>query len=371
LEQSIQQHSKSTVARASFGIVLAMLAMLAWFVPYYDWDLAAYVGAAIATHEQDPAKIHSQTYSALRQELPDDAYKEISSSSEFRRDVAQNPQHFFQQLRFYQIRPLFIRTLVVLHAMGIGYVAASRLISVAAFLGMGVLLFLWARRSAGDLASTVCVSLLLFAPVIFTSVRTGSPDALSAFVVLLGTYLLFERKQTLLPALLLLGSLFIRTDNIILVVLLFGWQASISITRRARSYWTAAALLAIVCVVSINHIEHSYGWPMLMQNTETPVVNPAEITPEFSLHDYFAAWADTIDEARENSIMVFPFIAALVLLGRGEQKLKALVTVVLLSWIVRLILFPHIEDRYFISGSAIIGIAAISALAGRNMARNP
>jgi hypothetical protein len=69
--------------------------------------------------------------------------------------------------------------------------------------------------------------------------------------------------------------------------------------------------------------------------------------------------------------MVFPFIAALVLLGRGEQKLKALVTVVLLSWIVRLILFPHIEDRYFISGSAIIGIAAISALAGRNMARNP
>jgi uncharacterized membrane protein len=182
---------------------------------------------------------------------------------------------------------------------------------------------------------------------------------------------LFERKQTLLPALLLLGSLFIRTDNIILVVLLFGWQASISITRRARSYWTAAALLAIVFVVSINHIEHSYGWPMLMQNTETPMLNPAEITPEFSLHDYFAAWADTIDEARENSIMVFPFIAALVLLGRGEQKLKALVTVVLLSWIARLILFPHIEDRYFISGSAIIGIAAISALAGRNMARNP
>jgi hypothetical protein len=347
-------------------LVLVGLAALAYFVPYYDWDLAAYAGCAIATHESSPTAIHTGTYAVLHRELPGDAYTEIVSASDFRRDVAQNPEHFVQQLRFYQIRPLYIRALSTLHLSGIGYVAAAQILSIAAFAGIGVLLFMWTRPSVGDRTPAICVTLLLFTPVLFTSARTGSPDALSAFVVLLGTYLLVERQRAVFGVVLLLISLFIRTDNILYLIVLFGCRALLARPLRLRAYWISAALLAITCVASINHVEHSYSWSMLMQNTETPVTNPAEIAPDFSVHDYFAAWADTIDEARENSVLVFPFVAALVLLSRrADPKMRALIYVVLLSWMARLLLFPHIEDRYFISGCALIGIAAISTLARR------
>jgi hypothetical protein len=188
---------------------------------------------------------------------------------------------------------------------------------------------------------------------------------LSALLVLLGTYLLVEGKAAVSGMALLLISLFIRTDNILYVALFCCWRAWLQRTKRLRAYWISAALLAIVCVLSVNRVEHSYGWRMLMQNTETPIVNPAEIAPDFSAHDYFAAWADTIDEARENSVLVFPLLAALVLLTRrAEATVSGLVKIVLLSWMARLLLFPHIEDRYFISGSALIGIAAISTFLG-------
>jgi hypothetical protein len=357
--------ARSVLVRAIFGFVLATFATLAYFVPYYDWDLAAYVGCAIASHESDPATIHGNTYAALRREFPEDAYKEIVASSDFRRDVAQNPQHFFQQLRFYRIRSLYIRAVIALHALGLGYVAAAQLISITAFAGIGLLLFIWTSGRVGEAAAAICVSLLLFTPVLFTSARTGSPDALSALLVLLGTYLLVEGKAAVSGMALLPISLFIRTDNILYVALFCCWRAWLQSTKRLRAYWIFAALLAIVCVLSVNRVEHSYGWRMLMQNTETPIVNPGEIAPDFSAHDYFAAWLDTIDEARENSVLVFPLLAALVLLTRrAEATMSGLVKIVLLSWLARLLLFPHIEDRYFISGSALIGIAAISTFLG-------
>ncbi|HVH87630.1 MAG TPA: hypothetical protein VM912_12965 [Terriglobales bacterium] len=78
-------------------------------------------------------------------------------------------------------------------------------------------------------------------------------------------------------------------------------------------------------------------------------------SPEISAGDYFA-------EARENSVAVFPFLALLALLSRRTPiKLKRLVKLVLLPWAAQIALFPHIEDRYFISGASLIGVALICA----------
>jgi hypothetical protein len=70
-----------------------------------------------------------------------------------------------------------------------------------------------------------------------------------------------------------------------------------------------------------------------------------------------------VDEASENSVMVFPFLAAIALFSsRTPDRLKRLVKIVLLSWAAHVIIFPHIEDRYFIAGAAMIGVAATAGL---------
>lgn len=321
----------------------------------------AYTGAAISLHEHDQEAVRLQAYSALQYELPSDDYQDIASGSSFRRDVAANSDHFSQQLRFYKIRPLYVCAVAILHAVRIGYVQATRLISAAAFFFLGLLLFIWAKSHVGERNAAIGVPLLLITPVIFTSARTGSPDAISALFVSFGTYYVVERRRMTLGVLLLLVSLFLRTDNLFFICLLFAWQALRA--RLNRPAAVALALLSIATVFAINRVEHSYSWPVLMENTASPVVSPAEISPAFKASDYFSAVSEMMDEASESSVVVFPFVAALALLSRRlTREWTGLITVVLLSWAAHIILFPHIEDRYFVAGSAIVGIGALSAL---------
>ena len=348
--------------RALFGILLLAITFTAYRIPYYDWDLVAYTGAAIALHEQGAKAIQTQAYDALRSELPKDDYADIANGSEFRHNVAGNADHFIQQLRFYRIRPLYIRILAGMHWLGIGYVKATRMLSATSVALIGLLLFIWTRRYVEERAAAACIPLLLIAPVLFTSARTGTPDALSAFLLLLGTFELLEDKRLSLGIVLLLLSLFLRTDNVMFLVLLFAGFAIMSRTPRERAIAIASAILSIAIVLGVNHFERTYSWSVLMQNTSNPIVNPAEINPKFSVRDYFAALHDVVDDARETSVMVFPFIATVVLFSeRTPIRLKQLVGIVLLSWVAHIVLFPHLEDRYFVAGSAVIGIAAICA----------
>jgi len=351
--------------------VLASVALLAYFTPYYDWDLVAYVGSAIALHEKDSRAIQAGAYAALRRELPADDYTEIVSGSEFRRDVARNADHFRQQLPFYQIRPLYLWIIAALHAGGLGFVAGTRILSSAAMLAIGVLLFFWMRRYTADALAQVATPLLLVTPVIFTSARTGSPDALSALLVLIGVYEVSERNRMVYGAVFLLVSLLLRTDNAIFVVLLFLSLALARTAAKSRTFAIGACVLAIATVLTVNHTQHSYSWSVLLRNTESPIVNPAETPATITAGDYFNAVGDMIDEARENSVTVFPFLALLSLISsRTPLRLKRLVKVVLLSWAARIALFPHIEDRYFITGAAIIAVAGIAAVRSRNETGN-
>jgi hypothetical protein len=349
-----------------FSVLLLALTLLAYFVPYYDWDLVAYSGSAIALSERDPGAIQTKAYDALRRELPEDDYADIVSGSDFRRDVSHNADHFRQQLRLYQIRPLYIRLLAAFHRAGMGYVNATRILSALAFAFIGILLFVWARIYVAEWQAAICVPLLLIAPAIFASARIGSPDELSAFVVLLGAFELIERERLLLGTALLFTSLFLRTDNVIFVFMLLASVAVLNGRTRLRAWAAVFAIISVLIVASINHVEHSYAWSVLMQNTATPIVNPAEVNPKISAADYLGAVYDMVDEARESSVVVFPFLAAIALFSGGTTpKMKRLVVIVLLSWIAHLVLFPHIEDRYFIAGAAIIGVAALSSVLSR------
>ena len=58
------------IPRVVFGVLLFAITLIVYFVPYYDWDLVAYVGSVIALHEHDSKLIEQQAYAALRAELP-------------------------------------------------------------------------------------------------------------------------------------------------------------------------------------------------------------------------------------------------------------------------------------------------------------
>jgi hypothetical protein len=142
-------------------------------------------------------------------------------------------------------------------------------------------------------------------------------------------------------------------------------------TPKKRVLPVMLALLSLAILFAINRTEHSYPWTLLMQNTANPIVDPAEVTPRFTAGDYLSAWHDMLDEAAESSVVVFPFLAALALLSqRLTAEWTRLIKIVLLSWAAHIILFPHIEDRYFVAGATITGTGILATLGfARNSTR--
>ena len=106
-----------------------------------------------------------------------------------------------------------------------------------------------------------------------------------------------------------------------------------------------------------------------MQNTAEAITTPAETVPSFGLTGYLYTWLDVIDQTRETTFLAFIFLAGLLLLSPATpRKFRELTGLLLAAIAARLVLFPHIEDRYFVATYAFMGIAAMATLM-RTLAR--
>ena len=357
--------NRRTLPHLFFAIFLLATATLAYIWPFAEWDALAYIGCAIALHEPNAETMHAQVYDEARNGYSEDAVDELANGSAFRHDVAGNANHFAQQLPFYRVRPIYIRLIAGLHRLGVTYVHAVQLVSALSFALFGILVFRWAAAYVSTRVAAIGSALLLVTPGSFAAARTGTPDMLSSVALLWGTYLLVERQRAVLGPVVLAASVWLRTDNSVYVGILLLWYAwarrpSVRISR-ALSIGLLVAVLA--SVLGINYAAHTYGWRILMQNTAEAITAPAETVPSFGPTGYLYTWVDVVDQTRETTFLAFIFLAGLLLLAPPTpRKFRELTGVLLAAAAARLMLFPHIEDRYFVATYGILGIAAMASL---------
>src|SRR6185312_1521281 len=96
-------------------------------------------------------------------------------------------------------------------------------------------------------------ALLMVTPAIVVLGRIGTPDALSSLLLLSSAWALV--RQRIFPAvLLLLASIWTRTDNILFVVLVLAWLAATSKLSPSQS-----AIFGVVSAASVLVINHFSG----------------------------------------------------------------------------------------------------------------
>ena len=338
---------------------------LAYVWPFPEWDALAYIGCTIALHEPNAEAMHAQVYDEARNGYSEDAVDELVNGSAFRHDVAENANHFAQQLPFYRVRPVYIRVIARLHRLGLTYVHAIQLVSAVSFALFGILVFRWAAAHVSARMAAIGSALLMVTPGAFTAARTGTPDMLSGLVVLWGTYLLVEQRRAVLGPAVLAAAVWLRTDNIVYLGIMLLWYAWIRrpSVRFSRPLSIGLLAAALASVLAINYAAHTYGWRILMQNTAEAITTPGETVPSFGLTGYLYTWIDVVDQTRETTFLAFIFLAGLLLLSPATpRKFRELTGVLLAAAAARLMLFPHIEDRYFVAMYAILGIAAMATL---------
>jgi len=365
---------------AGLLIFLTVFAFLSLQNPIFTWDLVAYTGSAFSWRLDDPVAIHTATYALLEAELPAPAWQSLISG-EYPAAMASSASEFHSQLQLYLIRPLYVGLIVLLGLFGLSYVQAGLLLSVVPALALCVLAFQWFRHHVPPHYALACVILLAFSSRLFDISRLVLPDALSAFVLVLGLYLLIEKVHLAKwGAAILVLSVLVRTDNILLVGPVLVYLSIINYQRNTAvmDFRVPAAALALAVLAYLtSSLMNDHGWWRLFHHTFIEsIVDLEGFDAPFSLSAYLSVLAARLQPLFMAGFVVYTMMMPFMLLAifgllrtagiwQGQRgTMKVIVLVCLLNMLVYFFLFPLVEtwDRFFIPYYFLISIFAVQSI---------
>lgn len=336
-------------------LALALLTLHLYRAPIYDMDSIQYMGNALLTEDTNLVRVHERVYMELRRSMPEPAIEQLLGGEEgapedqnqSRRERAADPYRLGEFLPLFAIHPAYNQALYVVSKTGVGLVRAGVLISVLSYFSVGTLLFAWMRTYVAPLMASIVSLVCMMTPPLTSLGRDTTSDALASLVAFASLYLTFGKRNVAAGMAFLLASIFFRTDFVVLAgpVILVCWLQQ----RLPLLHALVLSLLAVSSVLYINHFAGDYGIRMLYYRNfvRTPIA-PAEMTVQFSAHDYLMAFRSGITKVAESFFLPFALLASIGFRSKPMQPLLAATSayailhfVILLSGEMGRSLVPH------------------------------
>jgi hypothetical protein len=341
----------SSLAFFLYVIFCTALAVIAFLRPLATYDRLLYAGAVASLRHSDPVTVHRIARAEFDAEPSPFDFANVSAEPYFL-DLYNNPYHFAQQLGLFRIKFGYVATGYVLWRSGLPILVGLRLISASCLFVIGLTVLAWTHEA-------LLCSLLLLTPPVLNMGRMVTADPLSTTVIVLAIFALVKERPLLATGL-LLGSILVRSDNIVLVVIFFAWMFWSHRVRAPVAVLYAAVAIAIS--VLINSAVGIFGYRVLMQHSfikpETePVTHPVLIT--------FAGYLHALAGLRAipYTFMTTWLLVAAVLwkcLPKGAF-FRELFAVTGIYIVVRLLVFPNFDDRMFVWAYLATGAALIQS----------
>jgi len=333
---------------------------------------------AVAMSGASVQVIHETVYREAKAGIPSPTFKHLTGDDPSEpehegnsfRQRAVDPYRFAEFLPCFAIRPIFNEFIYVLHYwLGVGLLKAVVLIPVVSYWLMGWVVFFWACRYVPTAWAALISSLTLLSPPLWDLARSTTPDALSSLVVLLAMLLLFEKKILLPGIILLMASVYVRTDNVVLVLLVLAYLFIADLGLRAVETASLVAL-AFASVFLINHFSGDYGPKVLFYRSfiEAPAA-VGEITPRFGLSDYLQALKLAIANVVHGYYIPFALMGAVGVLRPRSRAVVAVIALTAIYTAAHLVIFPNPETRFFGPFFAAMGLALASIVSVSSVAQ--
>lgn len=347
------------LSAAFFALVCLAIAAYALVRPDYNWDMVAYIATALEDRHADPADLHAETWKRITEGASEDQLYHLQYSNPYNRHQWENPADFQSQLSMYRVKIVYTAMLRAVEPFT-GLAMASILLSVVPALAFGALSLYWLGREKALQAAVVLAPILLIAD--YGHMTTAVvPDMLVSVVSLLALYLL-ARGRDVAACVTLVGSVFIRPDNIILVFALlltavaFGWRVLPFLAAFVASL--AGSMVVAKLGGHPGWWAHFYFSCVEIQNSMT------NFHPDFSLAAFIRGYVrGAVIAIMDNdwpAILVL-LLAAWALLNRagrtGSPRANALVFALALGTAGKFASFPLPDDRFyfvFIGGMAVV-----------------
>lgn len=243
--------------------------------------------------------------------------------------------------RFFTVKPLFIvLTRAASHAVGI--VDSTFLVSTIAYFCLGWVVWLWlAELGVTGIWRLLAASALMASSVVTDTAREGTPDMLCTLLLTGGAWLLLSTRLKQAGPLLLLLAVFCRTDTLILaglILLVATWRGRVS--------------LPVFC-----------GWSFVLLAGEMLVARRGYPYRQFMTATLETSYTNAfIHGLLKTEVAIYAPFVLLALIAIKMRFQRDLVFVCLGSWVIRYILWPHLEIRYLLPQAVLLGILSVAAV---------
>lgn len=362
---------KSLGALVAFAVLISLACLRAYRYPQYSLDGLSYMANVVAMKGASIREIHETVYREAQSRIPAPVFAHLTGNdpaepiteANSARDRAVNPYHFAEYLPCFAIRPGFTELLYVLHYwLGVSLLKAVIFVPVVSFWLLGWIILAWtSRHIALPYACIISFLVLLTPPMLDDLARGTTPDSLSTLVMLASMFLLFEQRELLAGLILLIASVYIRTDNVLLVILVLAFLYLAGFGLRLWHVLTLSALAA-GSVVLINHFSGDYGARMLYYRIAHTPSAVGEIAPTFGLHQYLAAVRVAAAGVLHGAHIPFLLMGIVGLLRHPPRAVFGLAITTMAYTMGHLILYPVAEPRYFGVFFAAMGIVLATSV---------
>lgn len=360
---------KNTLTSSLYFILILIIAVYSVYKAEYNWDTLTYAACVFSYETDNINEIHDKTYDEVKKIFPENAYELAVSSNDYRKEMFSCPQCFYEQLPFYKIRPLYIFLIYLFYKSGFNIVTAPVIISSISCFIISAFLFFRLRGLFKNIFPGAFISLLVsLSPFLLNAASEASPNALSAMIVFIALFMLFKKKTIIFLVLMLL-SILARPDNLLLLVL---FTAALIISnenkRKEKRFLFPGAIIAGLILFYINNkLSGNYSWAILFEHSfNDRIIHPASYTSALTPGMYlssFAKWAVLF----KFSFISFQAVLLILLFYLKKPGLKnlrsdfesCLIIAAALSIILHYLIYPVMDDKYFIAQYLFIDIVFI------------
>jgi len=341
----------------------------------YNWDVLAYAGCVFSFESTNADTVHKSAYELFKNTVDEKTYLLQTAGNKYRETLSECTDCFYQTLPFYKIKLLYIILIYGLYKSGINLFFSLAVISGLFYFLTSLVIYLWLWKIIRDeFYSFLPAVFLSVSPYLINASSNPTPDLLAGFFIFLAVFILLERNNFYLFALLMVLSLFVRPDNIFLFAILIGVLITNNQYSKHRKLMYLSISLGALIVVITNIWSGNYSYSTLFYHSFVEkLTKPAEFNSIINPSIYIKGllnWVFFFKYSMAALQFVILSIAIYIKIHSDDEiknDLEFLVLIAMgLSIIIHYILYPVMDDRYFIAQYLVIDILFIKSIYSRH-----
>ena len=355
-----------------YFLCLLPVAIFAFKRPYYNWDMLPYMALVLKMDHADSNVVHKMTFSIAKADVPTVEYGYLTGG-EYRKKMAESPADFYSQLPFYVVKPFYTWMVYLCYKTGFSLPMSTVLPSILSYLLIGLLLFTWLKKYLSTSFAFLAGLLIMYSVFMVSMARISTPDSLSSLLLFAAMYLIIEKGSLTGMFLLMWLSILTRIDNLITCLFILSflafagkWQKRIPV-----KLYILMVFIFISSYITIAYTTRMNGWHFLYYPTFVRYYDLAHhFNTDFSLPHYLQLFYSKAATAMAYThFTIFAFFVLLILIKPLPIRLRLLSfeqlfsLLLILIIIIRFILFPDLDDRFYTSFYLVIIILFVKRYA--------